>query len=56
MTHPARRPSSIRTLVLLAALGITTTEPLSAQVIDAPVRYDTDYLSADFHRGGVQRL
>lgn len=42
-----RRLASLPLLVLLAALA----QPLSGQAIDAPVRYDTDYLSADFHRG-----
>jgi Xaa-Pro aminopeptidase len=47
MRHLA--PTSRLVVLLVATLALTS--PLSAQVIDAPVRYDTDLLSADFHRG-----
>ncbi len=37
-------------LVVLFLLGVQLT-PLSAQVGDAPVRYDGDHLTSDFHEG-----
>ncbi len=40
-----RRATATWFLILFVAL----TQPLSGQVIEAPVRYDTDYLSAEFH-------
>ena len=42
-----RRATATWFLILFVAL----TQPLSGQVIEAPVRYDTDYLSAEFHAG-----
>jgi Xaa-Pro aminopeptidase len=46
-------PRFIRVLLVLAALGPVH---LEAQVVEAPVRYENDFLSADFHRGRRQAV